>query len=902
MLALFALCPLVSQAQEVVAPQADILPVQTPSPANCFDYYKFQSVQVSLGTEKDSFQAGEEVILKGDLLNENTYPVVDGNVFIRISEKNPNYTSEGQFIVDEFIALSNVNLDANERKPVETKWQIPEGIKKGEYRADFFFSVGKKYNLGGLPFTNEIIVGFTEFQINSQNAGTIMFDKSKTTVDSKKYNHIGSWPMIELNAKAEIVQPIKNSSKESKKIKINYDLYFWDSLNEKDKISSKTDEITLAPNKTYDLKYTIDSMKDSVYMLKITAASDDLQSIVNIRLVSDQVHPRLNYPAITKFPLQKGDNFTLFSCFHNTSFQDAKGKVVLSLLDKDGKQVDQLEYSGDISGAMMADKKDITAKNNYDYLKLKAQVLDGNNKTVDEYEAIYDCSKLNSNACLSAFDKKEDVPEQKAATAAVSKTLIALIILGIILSIILVALITKRKRSGTAMMIFFGILISLAIFSGEKAEAYNDKSVTVSRNVGNIHVLYVRDFFVSIVHKVGMTKGNYRMRTQEAIEFNYNPDKPFFNASGEYWDSPYGFWEEIMPTGFQVYNLNKSDFEAQRDKSGYLMFTPPGDPAPSISWAYLSVFSQFPNTHIVSSDSNVIECSGMKCLSKNEGTATLTAVIDSFPTKGVYFYCATRGRACSFLEEKAVTPDLSSGTEGRLFWDITVTANHPPTAPTVTGPTEGQPRIPYSFPTTATDPDGDRIAYGADFDLNGIVEVWFGVYVPSGTTINIPGRWSTVGSKTFQVLARDVHGLVSPWTQHIINISTQVPIFTCSCPVNSIRCSTAQTLTQNLTGSTVNNGACLTNPLCICECPDGYAANGTTCTLSMINGAAVQGKTYCQLPQNKSELCTYGTPINIQLDSTVNPPKWTWTCAGKNGGENAEGFAYKQCVWTEVNP
>lgn len=45
---------------------------------------------------------------------------------------------------------------------------------------------------------------------------------------------------------------------------------------------------------------------------------------------------------------------------------------------------------------MMAAKKDLQAKENLDYLKLKTQLYDKNGKRVDEYEVTYDCKQLES--------------------------------------------------------------------------------------------------------------------------------------------------------------------------------------------------------------------------------------------------------------------------------------------------------------------------------------------------------------------------------------------------------------------------------------------------------------------------------------------------------------------------
>jgi hypothetical protein len=116
---------------------------------NCFDYYKFQSVQVSVGAERDLYVPGEQITFSGDLMNENDYGIVDGYVFARVSQVNDNFMTEGNFIVDEFIALDNVTLNKNESKPTSFTWTIPKNAIASSYQVDFFFSVGKKFNLGG---------------------------------------------------------------------------------------------------------------------------------------------------------------------------------------------------------------------------------------------------------------------------------------------------------------------------------------------------------------------------------------------------------------------------------------------------------------------------------------------------------------------------------------------------------------------------------------------------------------------------------------------------------------------------------------------------------------------------------------------------------------------------------
>jgi len=415
---------------------------QISSPVDCFQYYHFQSVQVSVDTDKNTYNPGETIKFKGELINENDYPVFDGYVFVRLSRENENYAEEGNYIIDEFIPIKKIVLDGNETKPVNFQWKIPQNLAQGDYRADFFFSVGKKFNLGGLPFSNEVIIGFSSFSINSSKKAYISFDRSATKVNGEEYQHIGNWPVVDPGKEIVITQPILNTFNEDKEVKVTYDLYYWDSLNEKDKIKTTAETKTIPAKAAVDLKYVIPKMEESVYYLKIAAKSGEQASIVNIRIVSPQEKPRINYPALTKFPLKKGDKFTLFSCFHDTSNLVTKGHIIVLLTDKAGNKVGKMDYHGDISSAMMADKTDLTAPKDYTYLKLTAQMYDKNNKLVDSYENIYDCKALNKCPVKAKTEK----PLQAKPTKKSNLLSIIIVILSLATILVMMAVIRKKRK------------------------------------------------------------------------------------------------------------------------------------------------------------------------------------------------------------------------------------------------------------------------------------------------------------------------------------------------------------------------------------------------------------------------------------------------------------------------
>ncbi|MBI5742434.1 MAG: hypothetical protein HZA25_01165 [Candidatus Niyogibacteria bacterium] len=581
---------------------------------SCFDYYHFQSVQVSVNTDKDKYAASDKVVFSGELINQNDYPVVDGYVFVRVSKDNSNYLTEGRHIVDEFFGAEKVTLDAGATKNIQFDWRIP-AVSAGKYHADYFFSVGKKFNLGGLPFSNEVIIGSADFAVESNN-DWIYFDRAGTQVNGAKYVHIGGWPMVDPGSAATITQPIKNTFKQAQKISVKYELYRWDSLLAEDKISEKSENVSVPANSSAALSYTIPVISEPVYYLKITATTGDQQSIVNIRVVSDLERPRLNYPAITKFPLAKGDAYTLFSCFHNSSGVDTSGKVLLTLSDKDGQKVQRMEYDGKITSMMMVDRSDLTAAKAYDYLKLKATVLDKNGKTVDDYEAVYDCNAIDASKC--------------------QKTYWPYYALGIALLILIVAAVWwgRRRRSDLPVMMVGLIILASAWYfqTPEPVSSATTQSQTQIRTVTGSNTLKLGDtrdrrdilyWNASVAHKVSVdatTHGkNYSLAINDPISFTYSNIGTYNGTSGA-WDTPY-LGEIFTFGGGSAVVIDKVNPRLQYD-SGFPVPILQTNGLPWYQWG------QDPAVYVSSSNSGVVSCStAMNCKAVGYGTATLTANI-----------------------------------------------------------------------------------------------------------------------------------------------------------------------------------------------------------------------------------------------------------------------------------
>jgi len=101
----------------------------------------------------------------------------------------------------------------------------------------------------------------------------------------------------------------------------------------------------------------------------------------------------------------------------------------------------------------------------------------------------------------------------------------------------------------------------------------------------------------------------------------------------------------------------------------------------------------------------------------------------------------------NYLQEGIVRCDFCFETYGTA-------ENNPPNKPVCSYDSSSDELV-----VTATDPDGDQVRYGVDWNLDGTVDQWTGL-VPSGTqkSISCSGRKGTVG-----VLSEDEYGAQSDW-------------------------------------------------------------------------------------------------------------------------------------------
>lgn len=677
-------------AMLVVPLMASPVLAQEQQEVSCFDYYEFQSIKVSIGADKSEFVPGDTVKFSGSIINSNLYPIVDGYLFARVVKENPSHKVNGHLIVDEFFAAEKFIVDADSSKKVSFNWRVPAGLSKGSYKVMFSFTAGKRFNLAGLAFTNEVVASTADFKVNSVNESSVFFDRAATKVNDVAYFHIADDSSYEPGKPIVITQPIKNTYKENKNVKIRYELYYWDGLDDQDKIKSTTEEVQIPASSFRTLTYTIDKVEAPIYYLRITATSGDDESIVNVRLVSPLERPRINFPTVTNFPLKAGEKAGLFVCFHNGSDVSGKGNVVVSLSDKDGNELSKINYSGDISSKMKAFVKEFTAAKDYTYLKLKAEVYDSKNALVEKYETAYDCQTLGSPKCQEMLTPPAVVNEEEGVSAIIIATAS---ILAVLLVAIVILVIRRKKASVEGVALVALAVAGLGAMSYvivndnvarpamaarqvveecrrnpeacsyfgknvvEDCTAQSQCSASVGRRyahfwlyAGGIMGKSIADGFVNVEHKTNVTKpvdgdrvGDVsNLKAGDRLAFNYDPENPFYHGFAGRFDTPYGEWRSSLDQlrngvawggGTADKNFMRNSAAGNNaERVATLRVRDMEDGSTDTAWLFWTAVK--PSPALSSSDSSIVSCSGLVCTAASKsGSATISMDIPETTVK-----------------------------------------------------------------------------------------------------------------------------------------------------------------------------------------------------------------------------------------------------------------------------
>lgn len=853
-------------------------PAEVPGSVNCFDYYDFGSVQVDIESAIASTVSGVPMNFRGKVVNNNDYPIVDGAVYVKIFKKQKDaekIQANGHLLVDQFFAKEGITLPARGSKEISFDWKVPNYAPSGDYQIATFFVSAKKFNLLGLSFTDDVLGNTVNFSVIGEIDKAVEFEKNSVKVNDKDFYFAAFPPQFSKDETVSVWASLKNGTDKAQKIPVSWTVYSWDGLLEGNIIASEKQEIELSAGESKKLEYRVKDNKNPVYFVVAEAQYQDIKSILDVRFVREGIDKaRINFPAVTKFPLKAGEQNTIFSCMHNsgTAGKVEGNKLVLTLLDSQNREIYSRKYEGVLSGAMTGFKYDFIPEKNYDKFVLKADLYTNGN-LVDTAQMKYDCNEIDSNLC-----------SQKISIADSFKNGIFMVAIFFLL-VALLAIVYKKRKSVAGIAIF--ILFSALMLFGTDNIAKAEKTVTINEITKNALSYYWDRWEGGSGWALGLqpntnasvkyrayaynaTTGNNLLdgsvvNVGDKIQFRrgifLNTDIAW-NGTGYSSDSPFGHWTANASFPTDTSQCNKYDFVGDYYYSGIFGGVDYG--------GNFSVYAPFsvnpPSINVAKSGSPLLtNCSnlptgmGIECTVGSTGN--ITATVNFSETFGKFYYsyydyrniggaypitpgcygnktamrvctnvtstCAYSSCDCSSASDYAVPISAAAIT----FNLISVNPNNSPSVPVISGPISGCSNVTHTFTINSTDPEKDNLRYEIDWDGNGSVDqvVPSAGYVVSNASQTISRSWNTLGLKTFKVRAVDAKNSVSGWASHVINIidcsGGGTATYTCTGtpPANASICpGDTAGLTANIPISLAAVCSAVTGPKCEYVCLPDY--------------------------------------------------------------------------------
>ena len=423
----------------------------TPGAVSCFDYYTFGSVQVDAAPYFTDVNPTDPVLFGGVITNNNPYPIVDGQVWMKVfknEQKNDAFLKENGYPMIDFVLVQDkVVIPAHAEIPLEFSWTAPANVAGGTYQSAFFFTTAHRYNLLGLSFTDDVTGNTASFTINrTTEYSPVVFDKNSVHLNDVRTSF--ALPPRHFTETEQVVAyaTLVNPSKNDRSVELTWTTYKWDGILEAFKQDTESTAVVVPAGKRIEVGHMSPTIPSSVTFIQASVQDGDAKSILHIRYVRDGIaETRINFPSVMSYPLVAGKEMTVFSCVHSTNLPVVNGNTLtLTLKDVAGDVLHTYTYTGDVTGAMMAVKDTYVPDKNYGTFSLTAS-LTRDGKIIEEVTTTYTCSDIDESQCT-----ENDVVHEKITVTNSSR--LSLYVWTTVLSLLLLMwLLRYRRRQNESM-------------------------------------------------------------------------------------------------------------------------------------------------------------------------------------------------------------------------------------------------------------------------------------------------------------------------------------------------------------------------------------------------------------------------------------------------------------------
>lgn len=389
---------------------------------DCFDYYDWGSIEfVFLHADQHRYNAGDTVNFSTTIKNHNPYPIVEGGIYAQVYWINEESGSaQGDNLIEEFWVMEDLTLDKNQEYPLAFNWEIPEKAPNGHYYVALFHQVKKSFNLSGLPFVSNVYGGSASFEVeNGQQKADFYFDRNTVRLQGEHQMLRNFSQSFEQGETIEYMVGLKNPTDSMKSAYLEYRLYKWDQTKEENLLAEHTKKefLSIESNSSTDAEISLADLEPGAYLLQLYSEANNWYSIINLRFSVKGEQGRFIFSGIDKFPLKKGDSFTLFSCFSNTTDWSTSfnGRVEVELT-ANGKTIGTAEFDGEITPEIIAVKKDLTAGKEIDKAYLTSRVFGSDGEKDQEITIEYDFSQFRTEEAFQKYYAETPTPTTTPTT------------------------------------------------------------------------------------------------------------------------------------------------------------------------------------------------------------------------------------------------------------------------------------------------------------------------------------------------------------------------------------------------------------------------------------------------------------------------------------------------------
>lgn len=155
--------------------------------------------------------------------------------------------------------------------------------------------------------------------MTGEQSGTLKFDKSSLQINKEPYYFAAYPPRIAQDEDMALSFTLDNMTESDQDASIQWALYKWDAIDPANLVRTFETQVSVGAHVSQEVSIRVPENKEPVYLLVGTLVYQDTKSIINVRYIRENIDKvRLNFPALTSYPLKKNELTTLFSCLHNS--------------------------------------------------------------------------------------------------------------------------------------------------------------------------------------------------------------------------------------------------------------------------------------------------------------------------------------------------------------------------------------------------------------------------------------------------------------------------------------------------------------------------------------------------------------------------------------------------------